>query len=171
MTFLRISPAVVIVSLAGSCTFGEAATEDAHLVFDFTNYLEQLQEPDLRTSCSKEIQIVRLIANPAFSNAWSVRIVRSTSSTTVHAAEGKVSSTPTLSSENIDESIWTDLERIMDSMEFSGIPKATDTWIPDDTIATIETCFDGQYDAIQRQFWHAETKELISRLQSLRWTE
>jgi hypothetical protein len=171
MTFLRISPAAVIASLLGSCAFAEATTDDAHLVFDFTNYLEQLQEPDLRTSCSKEIRIVRLIANPAFSNAWSVRIVRSTKLTMVHTAEGKISSTPTLSTENVDESIWTDLERILDSMDISGISKATDTWIPDDTIATIETCFDGQYDAIQRQFWHPETKELISRLQSLRRKE
>ena len=168
MTLLRLLLVVTIGPLIGANALAEPDSDNMQVVFNFTFYLEQLGEPDLRKSCSKEIQTIRLIANAASKSAWSVRVERTTSLVSVHFSQGNTLSTPTLSSQPVDESVWTGLERILDAENIHGIPKTTDTWIPDDTIASIETCLGGQYDVIQRQFWHPETKELVSALQSLR---
>ena len=100
-----------------------------------------------------------------------MRVERTTSLVSVHISQGNTLSTPTISGQAVGDSVWTDLKRIIDAENIQGIPKNTDTWIPDDTIASIETCLDGRYDVIQRQFWHPETKELVSALQSLRPSE
>ncbi len=162
---VALGPLVAINSLA------EPESDNMQVVFNFTFYLEQLGEPDLRKSCSKEIQTIRLIANAASKSAWSVRVERTTSLVSVYLSQGHTLSTPTLSNHTVDESVWAGLEQILDAENIHGIPKTTDTWIPDDTIASIETCLGGRYDVIQRQFWHPETKELVSALQSLRHRE
>ena len=165
---LRLLLVVAFGPLVAAHALAEPESDNTQVVFNFTFYLDQLGEPDLRKSCSREIQTIRLIANAQSKSAWSVRVERTTSLVSVHFSQGNTLSTPTLSSQTVDESIWTDLERILDAENIPGIPKNADTWIPDDTIASIETCLGGRYDVIQRQFWHLETKELVSALQSLR---
>lgn len=165
---LKLLLVVAFGPLVAAHALAEPESDNMRVVFNFTFYLEQLGEPDLRKSCSKEIQTIRLIANAASKSAWSVRVERTASLVSVHFSQGNTLSTPTLSSQTVDESVWTGLEQILDAENIHGIPKTTDTWIPDDTIASIETCLGGRYDVIQRQFWHPETKELVSALQSLR---
>jgi len=159
---------VLFGPLVAAHALAEPKSDNIQVVFNFTFYLDQLGEPDLRKSCSKETETIRLIANAASKSAWSVRVERTTSLVSVYFSQGNTLSTPTLSSQTVDESVWTGLEQILDAENFHEIPKTTDTWIPDDTIASIETCFGGRYDVIQRQFWHPETKELVSALESLR---
>ena len=171
MTHLRLMLVVAFAPLVAAYALAEPESDDMQLVFNFTFYLDQLGEPDLRKSCSKEIQTIRLIANAASKSAWSVRVERTTSLVSVYLSQGHTLSTPTLSNQIVDESVWTELVQILESENIADIPKETDTWIPDDTIASVETCLDGRYDVIQRQFWHPETKELVSRLQSLRSRE
>ncbi len=165
---LRLLLVVALGPLVAVNSLAEAESDNMQVVFNFTFYLEQLGEPDLRESCSKEIQTIRLIANAHSKSAWSVRVERTTNLVSVHFSQGNTLSTPTLSSQTVDESVWTGLEQILESENIGSIPKESDTWIPDDTIASIETCLGGRYDVIQRQFWHPETKELVARLQSLR---
>ena len=171
MALLRLLFIATIGPLVGANTLAEPESDNAQVVFNFYFYLDQLGEPDLRESCSNEIQTIRLIANAASKSAWSVRVERTTSLVSVHISQGNTLSTPTISGQAVGDSVWTDLKRIIDAENIQGIPKNTDTWIPDDTIASIETCLDGRYDVIQRQFWHPETKELVSALQSLRPSE
>ena len=165
---LRLLLVVAFGPLVAAHALAEPESDNTQVVFNFTFYLDQLGEPDLRKSCSKEIQTIRLIANAHSKSAWSVRVERTTNLVSVHFSQGHTLSTPMLSNEIVDESVWTGLVQILESDNIGGIPKESDTWIPDDTIASIETCLDGRYDVIQRQFWHPETKELVSRLQSLR---
>jgi hypothetical protein len=168
MALARLLLVTSIWSLVGANALAEPQSDDAQVVFNFFFFLEQLKEPDLRESCSNETQTIRLIANAMSKSAWSVRVEHTESVVTVYFSQGKTLGTPTISSRTMDDSTWTDLQRILETENIREIPVNGDTWIPDDTIASIETCIDGRYRVIQRQFWHPETKELVSALQSLR---
>lgn len=147
---------------------GEPQSHEDQFVFHYESYLKPLREPDIQASCSEQIETVRLIANPAFSNAWSVRIERKADLISVFFSEANLSGEPALSNQTVDESVWLDLEKIRDSAKIRDLPKTTDVWIPDDTIATIETCVGGEYFLVQRQFWHPETKDVVEHITSLR---
>ncbi len=112
---LKLLLVIAFGPLVAAHALAEPESENMQVVFNFTFYLDQLGEPDLRKSCSKEIQTIRLIANAASKSAWSVRVERTPNLVTVHFSQGHTLSTPTLSNEIVDDSVWTGLVQILES--------------------------------------------------------
>lgn len=164
-------PTIRIIATA-ICVLTSAPTQSSDtqegFIFNFESYLEALDEPNLRERCSEAINAYRLIANPAFTDAWAVRISDHDGIATVFFSKASIQEEPTTSSRVVVDSVLTELNELLAESKFLQLPANSEKWIPDDTIATIETCIDGRYHAIQRQFWHDETRNLVGFFGGLR---